>query len=91
MSQGCWDGLFQKLMVAGGGNNNQNLSEAVSYRYLGYPVVIDQPLPTGGTVNNTAMFHFGDLGMACRMGSRRDIRIIISGDRHLEYDQGTGR
>jgi hypothetical protein len=53
MSQGCWDGVFQKLMVAGGGNNTQNLSEAVSYRYLGYPVVIDQPLPTGGTVNNT--------------------------------------
>jgi HK97 family phage major capsid protein len=63
------------------------MDKTVPLRYLGYPVVIDQTLPGSGTIDQTPMFYFGDLAMAAKMGSRRDIRVVISGDRYLEYDQ----
>jgi HK97 family phage major capsid protein len=87
MSQGCWDGAFQRLMAALGGNTTVTLAGATNMSYLGYPVVIDQTLPGSGTVNNTPMYYFGDLSMACRMGSRRDIRVLVSDQRYMEYDQ----
>jgi HK97 family phage major capsid protein len=87
MSQQCWDGAFQRLIAAAGGNSTQTMTGPVSYSYLGYPVVIDQTLPTGGTINDVPMFYFGDLSLACKLGSRRDITMRISEDRYLEYDQ----
>ena len=39
-------------MDAGGGNTLHTMADAVSLRYLGYPVVIDQTLPTSGTGGN---------------------------------------
>jgi HK97 family phage major capsid protein len=88
MSQQCWDGAFQRLMSAYTGNTVVTLAGAVNMSYLGYPVVIDQTLPTtSGTINNAAIFFFGDLSMAARLGSRRDIRVLVSSDRYMEYDQ----
>ena len=46
MSQGAWDAAFARLMSGTSGNTHQDLSAAVSYRFIGYPVVIDQTLPT---------------------------------------------
>jgi HK97 family phage major capsid protein len=87
MSQGCWDGAFQRIMAAMGGNTLHTTADKVRMSYLGYPVVIDQTLPGSGTINNTPMFYFGDLSMAVRLGSRRDIRVLVSDDRYMEYDQ----
>lgn len=87
MSQACWDGAFQRLIAAVGGNSTMTMDRSVPKRYLGYDVVIDQTLPSSGTIDQTPMWYFGDLSMAAKMGSRRDIKVVISGDRYLEYDQ----
>ena len=68
------------MRVAPGGKPNRS--------YLGYPVVIDQTLPTTvSTINNVAMLFFGDLRLAATMGERRGIRVKTSDDRYFEYDQ----
>lgn len=87
MSQQMWDGGFQRLIAAMGGNSTMTMGGAVPLRYLGYPVVIDQTLPSTGTIDSTPMWYFGDLSLAARMGSRRDIRVVVSSDRYMEYDQ----
>jgi HK97 family phage major capsid protein len=87
MSQQVWDGAFQRLIAAAGGNSTMTMDRTVPLRYLGYPVVIDQTLPIAGTINDVPMFYFGDLSLAVKLGSRRDIRIVISGDRYMEFDQ----
>ena len=87
LSQQMWDGAFQRLIAAAGGNSIMTMDKAPQLRYLGYDVVIDQTLPIGGTINDTPMFYFGDLALASKLGSRRDIRVVVSEDRYMEYDQ----
>jgi HK97 family phage major capsid protein len=87
MSQAVWDMGFQRLMAAYTGNTTITLAGATNMSFLGYPVVIDQTLPGTGTVNDAPMFFFGDLSMAARLGSRRDIRVLVSDQRYMEYDQ----
>jgi HK97 family phage major capsid protein len=87
MSQAVWDMGFQRLMAAYTGNTTVTLAGATNMSFLGYPVVIDQTLPGNVTTNDAPMFLFGDLSMAARLGSRRDIRVMVSSDRYMEYDQ----
>ena len=87
MNQACWDGAFQRLIAAAGGNSTMTMDGKVPLRYLGYPVVIDQTLPGSGTIDQTPMWYFGDLSLAARLGSRRDIRVMVSEDRYMEFDQ----
>jgi HK97 family phage major capsid protein len=87
ISQAGWDAGFQRLMAAHGGNTTTTLAGAVNHSFLGYPVVIDQTLPGNVTTNDSPMFFFGDLSMAARLGSRRDIRVLVSDQRYMEYDQ----
>jgi HK97 family phage major capsid protein len=86
MSNACWV-HFQRLLAAGGGNTIDTLTGAATMSWMGYPVVTDQTLPIGGTINDIPMFYFGDLSLAARMGSRRGISVKVSEDRFLEYDQ----
>jgi predicted phage gp36 major capsid-like protein len=59
-----------------------------SRSYLGYPVVIDQTLPTALTdLSDVAMLFFGDLSKAVTMGERRGIMVKTSEERYFEYDQ----
>lgn len=89
VSQTGWATVFQRLIAAAGGVTIAELTGgAPNYRYLGYPVVIDQTLPTTtGDLSAVAMFFFGDLSLAARMGERRGVRIKTSDDRYFEYDQ----
>lgn len=88
-SQPCWAGVFQRLIAAAGGVTIGELTGGKPTRsYLGYPVVIDQTLPTStGDLSDVAMLFFGDLSMAARLGERRGITVKTSGDRYFEYDQ----
>lgn len=88
-SQPCWALVFQRLIAAAGGVTIGELTGGKPMRqYLGYPVVIDQTLPTATTdISDTAMLFFGDLSMAARLGERRGITVKTSGDRYFEYDQ----
>lgn len=84
----AWSLVFQRLIAAAGGNSTQTLGGKVQQAYLGYPVVIDQTLPTStGDISDTAMLFFGDLRLAATMGERRGITIKSSEERYFELDQ----
>lgn len=88
-SQVAWALVFQRLIAAAGGNSIADLTGGKPTRsYLGYPVVIDQTLPTATTdISDTAMLFFGDLALAATMGERRGIMVKTSEERYFEYDQ----
>lgn len=87
-SQPAFELVFSRLTAAAGGNTIDTLAGMVQPRYLGYPIVISQKMPTStGDLSNVAMLLFGDLRLAATMGDRRGIRAKISEDRYLEYDQ----
>lgn len=80
--------VFGRLTAAAGGNTIETLSGPARYSYLGYPIVIDQTLPTStGDLSNVAMLFFGDLSLACTMGERRGFSVKTSDQRYIELDQ----
>ncbi|GMQ90466.1 MAG: hypothetical protein BMS9Abin10_0848 [Gammaproteobacteria bacterium] len=88
VSQPGFSLIFERLTAAAGGNTIATLAGSVQPRYLGYPVVISQSMPTStGDLVNVAMLLFGDLALAAKLGSRRDVRIKMSEDRYIEFDQ----
>lgn len=88
-SQVAWAMVFQRLIAAAGGVTMTELTAGKPQRsYLGYPVEIDQSLPTVLTdLSDVAMLFFGDLSRAATMGERRGITVKTSNDRYFEFDQ----
>lgn len=87
-SMPAWNVVFQRLAAAAGGVTAQEMTSKINRSFLGYPVVIDQTLPTStGDLSDLPMLYFGDLSLAARMGERRGIRVKTSDDRYFEYDQ----
>jgi HK97 family phage major capsid protein len=79
---------FERLTAAAGGNSISTLDGSVQYRYLGFPIVIAQKLPTiTTTLNGSVMMLFGDLALASAMGERRVVTIKRSDERYFEQDQ----
>lgn len=79
---------FERLVAAAGGNSISTLDGAIQYRYLGFPIVIAQKLPTvTSTLNGLVMILFGDLALAAAMGERRVVTIKRSDERYFESDQ----
>lgn len=82
------DLIFGRLMAAAGGNTIQTIQGGYQRSYLGYPVVVSQVLPTSqSTINGTAILFFGDLSKSSALGDRREMRILVSDQRYMEYDQ----
>ncbi len=82
------DLVFGRLMLAAGGNNMTDVSQGYSPRYMGYPIVISQVLPTStSAINDVPMLYFGDLRMSSTMGTRREVRVVPSAHRYIELDQ----
>jgi HK97 family phage major capsid protein len=89
-SQQCWFNVFQRLTAAAGGTSltDLNTDGKPMRAYLGYPVVIDQTLPTTtGSLVNVPMFYFGDLALAAKLGNRRGVMIRSLQERYAEFDQ----
>jgi len=88
-SQVAWAVVFQRLIAAAGGTSMADLTGGKPNRsYLGYPVEIDQSLPTStGDLSDVAMLFFGDLSLAATMGERRGITVKMSEERYFEFDQ----
>jgi HK97 family phage major capsid protein len=87
-SQPAFSLIFERLVAAGGGNTIDTLAGPAQRRYLGYPIVISQKMPTStGDLENVAMVLFGDLRMAATMGDRSGFRFLTSNERYMEYDQ----
>jgi HK97 family phage major capsid protein len=80
--------VFERLVAAAGGNSISTLDGSVQYRYLGFPIVISQKLPTvTSTLQNQVMILFGDLALASALGERRVATIRRSDERYFEFDQ----
>lgn len=78
VSQAFWGSVMQKLAMAAGGNRVDNIVNGVpTPMFAGYPVVISQVMPRTSAVSQVACL-FGDLGLAAKMGSRRDTSIEFS-------------
>lgn len=87
-SQQAWALVFQRLLAASGGNSMMDLAGKPTRAYLGYPVVIDQTLPTTtGDLSDVPMLYFGDLSLAARMGDRRGVSMQTLVERYAEYGQ----
>jgi HK97 family phage major capsid protein len=87
-SQQAWALTFQRILAASGGNSMMDLAGKPTRAYLGYPVVIDQTLPTTtGDLSDVPMLYFGDLSLAARMGDRRGVSMQTLVERYAEYGQ----
>jgi HK97 family phage major capsid protein len=83
-----FDLTFQRLTAAAGGNTIQTLGQGQGFSYLGYPIVIDQTLPTATTdISDTAMLFFGDLSLSTVMGTRRALTVKTSEHFKFTNDQ----
>ncbi len=88
VSETGFEVMFSRLMVAGGGNTVDTLTGQVRRMFLGYPVVTSQTMTTStGDLSETVMALFGDLALAAALGNRREIRLMVSEHRYLEFDQ----
>jgi len=85
----AWGLVFMRLMMAAGGNSISDISASVQKSYGGFPVVTTPILPAGNDTDYSGqtMIAFGNLRLASKLGSRREIRIQILTERYAEYDQ----
>lgn len=88
VSQMGFAATFERLVATAGGNSISTLDGSISYRYLGFPIVISQKLPLIATTLTTkAMLFFGDLTLAAAMGERRGVTIRRLDERYADSDQ----
>lgn len=77
-----------RLMMAASGNNQADVAGGSNLSFLGFPVVITQPLENRltGTGSQVACL-FGDLAQAATYGVRREVTIKTDSSRFIEFDQ----
>ena len=77
-----------RLMMAASGNNQADVAGGANLQFLGFPVVIAQPLEARltGTASAVACL-FGDLSQAATYGVRREVTIKTDTSRFIEFDQ----
>ena len=77
-----------RLMMAVSGNNQADVAGGAGLQFLGYPVVLVQPMESRLTGTNSAVAClFGDLSQAATFGVRREVSIKTDASRFIEYDQ----
>jgi HK97 family phage major capsid protein len=89
-SQVAWATTFFRLMAASAGNSLADLTAAgtLNKSYGGYPVVTSPVLPNvTTTLVGQPMILFGDLHLASKFGSRRDMQIKILTEAYADNDQ----
>lgn len=80
-----WDVMVAALL-AGGGVTAMEVEEARREKFLGYPVVFSQVMPsTEGNSQVCALF--GDFAMGATIGTRRDVQIAFSEHSRFANDQ----
>lgn len=88
VSQPGWSLVFQRLAQTSGTPMSEIVGTKPQRQYLGYPVIIDQTLPTTtGDLSDVPMLYFGNLGLAAKMGQRRGVTIRTLNERYAELDQ----
>jgi len=77
-----------RLMMAASGNNQADVAGGANLQFLGFPVVIAQPLEARLTGTGSAVAClFGDLSQAATYGVRREVTIKTDTSRFIEFDQ----
>jgi HK97 family phage major capsid protein len=71
-----------------GGNNQNDVQNALGLRFMGYPVVLVNVLDsTLGTDNSKVKVLFGDMELGAIYGDRKAMTIRTSTERYAELDQ----
>lgn len=87
-SQVAWTLVFQRLTLGAGGLTKDDITGAIQYRYLGYPVEIIPAMPTStGDLSDLPMLLFGDIAMAVAFGDRRGMTLARSTEYKFAEDQ----
>jgi HK97 family phage major capsid protein len=82
--------VFDRLLLAAGGNTNQNLAQNQPAMYSGYPIEEWPAMPTddsSAALNAVIMLFFGDMRFSTTLGDRRSITVKVSDQRYIEFDQ----
>jgi len=88
MSQAARDSICLRLGLAAGGNNLYSIQDGLGERFLGYPVVITNVLPTAQTTQAGAAYVlFGDLSQTIVNGEVRGLEMSTTKERYWEYNQ----
>lgn len=88
-SKAGWAASMMRLSDAAGGNTNESIGGGVGRSFLGYPVRHAQCMNSTLTAQTSTegLCYLGDLQGGVIVGMRRDIRMAVSRERYLEYDQ----
>ena len=82
--------IFDRLRAAAGGITAADISAGFADRFLGYPIIESQVMPSAigaTTYNGTVMLGFGNLAKAASIGGRRGITVALSDQRYWSQDQ----
>jgi HK97 family phage major capsid protein len=87
ISKAGWAASMMRLADAAGGS--ENLAGSPARTFLGYPVRISPVMNSTLTAQTSTegLAYLGDLAGGVMIGMRRDIRMALSRERYLEYDQ----
>jgi HK97 family phage major capsid protein len=73
------DGIFSRLMAAGGGNTLVTLQGSTGMTYLGKRREVSEYMPSDASadLSNKVIVLYGDFKKACFLGDRRGITIQV--------------
>ena len=89
-SRQCAASVFGSLKASAGGNTVQTMEGNVWGDFLGIPIIISQLIQSStGTINDTPICYYGDLGLSSSMGERRGVTVKRSDEIKFLEDQIT--
>ncbi len=89
ISKAGWAASMARLADAAGGNTIEHLAAGPQRTFLGYPVRFAQVMNStlGAQTSTEGLAYLGDLMGGVMVGLRRDLRMMVSRERYMEYDQ----
>lgn len=80
------DSVLTRLAMTAGANTSEGIQGGLGQRFMGYPIVVSQSLPSVAT-NGKVFLLFGDPTMGCAFGERRQILIEVDESVYRAYRQ----
>jgi HK97 family phage major capsid protein len=89
VSKAGWAASMVRLAEAAGGNTIDTVSAGMGRAYMGYPVRFAQGMNATLTAQTSTegLTYLGDLRKGVIIGLRRQLRMRLSSERYMEYDQ----
>jgi len=81
-----YDSVMTKLQTAAGGNTVVDIANGGQQRFLGYPVVLSQVMPTT-EANSQICALLGNFRLGSTLGDRRMLTLALSSDYKFAEDQ----